>query len=219
METYEATLARLREAWSGAAAYCRRNWKQLIAVGVLCGVVLALVFVRDTVTSGAKRLLTQTVLQEQTTVEVPATTLEERFAELSTKVSSLESSLKQSASQTSLLRETFEHALAEVAAQNDQLVAQAEKLTAALAKVPGLASATSSTSKPAQPTKDTSGKVNINTATPQQLDTLPGIGPSYAERIVAYRTEHGNFLSTEDIQNVPGIGPATYAKIEALISV
>lgn len=61
--------------------------------------------------------------------------------------------------------------------------------------------------------------VNINTADAALLDTLPGIGPAYAGRIVDYRTAHGPFAKTGDIQNVSGIGPSTYAKIAALITV
>jgi len=61
--------------------------------------------------------------------------------------------------------------------------------------------------------------ININTADATLLNTLPGIGPSYAERIVTYRTEHGPFARIEDIQNVSGIGPSTYAKIESLITI
>ncbi len=63
------------------------------------------------------------------------------------------------------------------------------------------------------------GKVNINTAGLAELDTLPGIGPGYAQRIVDYRESHGPFRTTEEIQNVPGIGPATYARIKDLITV
>jgi competence protein ComEA len=62
------------------------------------------------------------------------------------------------------------------------------------------------------------GKVNINTASAAELDTLPGIGPGYAERIIAYREANGPFQHIEDIQNVPGIGPATFARIKGLIT-
>jgi competence ComEA-like helix-hairpin-helix protein len=61
--------------------------------------------------------------------------------------------------------------------------------------------------------------ININTADATLLDTLPGIGPTYAGRIIDYRTAHGPFVSTEDIQNVSGIGPSTYANIAPLITV
>jgi len=59
--------------------------------------------------------------------------------------------------------------------------------------------------------------VNINTADLATLETLPGIGPTYAQRIIDYRTAHGPFATTEDIEQVSGIGPATYAKIAPLI--
>ena len=48
--------------------------------------------------------------------------------------------------------------------------------------------------------------ININTATAQQLQTLPGIGPTIAERIVSYREENGVFESVGELFNVPGIG-------------
>lgn len=61
--------------------------------------------------------------------------------------------------------------------------------------------------------------VNINTADAELLDTLPGIGPTYAERIIEYRTANGPFTRIEDIQNVKGIGPSTYADVAPLITV
>lgn len=61
--------------------------------------------------------------------------------------------------------------------------------------------------------------VNINTAASFQLETLPGIGPTLAQRIVDYRDQNGPFLNIEDIQNVPGIGPGTFERIKDLITV
>lgn len=61
--------------------------------------------------------------------------------------------------------------------------------------------------------------ININTAGIEELDTLPGIGPSKAAAIVSYREEHGIFTTTADIQNVSGIGASTYAEIAPLITV
>ncbi len=63
------------------------------------------------------------------------------------------------------------------------------------------------------------GRININTATVEELDTLPGIGPTTAQNILNYRLDHGPFQFIQDIQNVPGIGPATYDKIKDLIMV
>jgi competence protein ComEA len=69
------------------------------------------------------------------------------------------------------------------------------------------------------PPGSTAGKVNINTASAAELDALPGIGPGYAERIIAYREGNGPFEKIEDIQNVPGIGPATFERIRDMITV
>lgn len=57
----------------------------------------------------------------------------------------------------------------------------------------------------------TGGKVNINRATASDFDTLPRIGPTLAERIVAYRDDNGPFASIDALGNVPGIGDATLA--------
>ncbi|MCM1566568.1 MAG: helix-hairpin-helix domain-containing protein [Dehalobacter sp. 4CP] len=64
-----------------------------------------------------------------------------------------------------------------------------------------------------------STKVNINTAGINELDTIPGIGPALAQRIIDYRTENGWFSAPEEIQNVSGIGSKTYEKMEKYISV
>lgn len=62
-------------------------------------------------------------------------------------------------------------------------------------------------------------RININTATLAQLDSLPGIGPTTAQNIISYRTQHGAFARIQDIMNVPGIGPATFDAISNLITV
>ena len=61
------------------------------------------------------------------------------------------------------------------------------------------------------------GKININTATEEELDTLPGIGPSTAAKIIEYRKENGKFKNIEEIKEVSGIGDAKYEKIKELI--
>jgi len=61
--------------------------------------------------------------------------------------------------------------------------------------------------------------ININTATAEQLDALPSIGPVTAQSIVTYRQQHGPFQHIEDIMNVSGIGPVTFDKIQSLITV
>lgn len=64
-----------------------------------------------------------------------------------------------------------------------------------------------------------STKVDINTADESALTTIPGIGPSKARSIIAYREENGPFKKTEDITNVSGIGDATFQKIKDSITV
>lgn len=67
--------------------------------------------------------------------------------------------------------------------------------------------------------QSTSGLVNINTATIEELEALPGIGPVIAQRIVDYRTQYGPFSAKEQIKNVSGIGDKKYSDIESLIEV
>jgi competence protein ComEA len=55
--------------------------------------------------------------------------------------------------------------------------------------------------------------INVNQAAVGELDRLPGVGPVIAQRIIAYRTEHGPFKKLTDMQKVRGIGPATVKKI------
>jgi competence protein ComEA len=61
--------------------------------------------------------------------------------------------------------------------------------------------------------------INVNTASAEELETLPGIGPAFAQRIIDYRIEHGAFATVEQLTEVKGIGPATLDKIEHLITV
>jgi competence protein ComEA len=61
--------------------------------------------------------------------------------------------------------------------------------------------------------------INLNTATLDQLTTLPGIGPKTAERILEYRTKSGGFKKIEDLMNIKGIGEKSFLKIKPLVSV
>lgn len=63
----------------------------------------------------------------------------------------------------------------------------------------------------------TSGPVSLSTATPEQLDALPGIGPVTAEKIVAYRQQHGAFASVDELDAIPGIGPARIGELQGLV--
>lgn len=66
---------------------------------------------------------------------------------------------------------------------------------------------------------NSSGKVNINVADETALTTLPGIGPSKAQAIIAYREDVGSFKSIEDLKNVSGIGDKTYDKLKDFIDI
>lgn len=61
--------------------------------------------------------------------------------------------------------------------------------------------------------------IDINTASSAELETLPGIGPTTAQKIIEYRQTNGLFVSIEDIINVSGIGPGLYERIKDLITV
>lgn len=63
------------------------------------------------------------------------------------------------------------------------------------------------------------GIVDINSASLEELESLPGIGPVTAQKIITYRQTQGPFASIEDIQNVSGIGPVTFDRLKHLITV
>ncbi len=66
---------------------------------------------------------------------------------------------------------------------------------------------------------DSGEKVNINTADEKELDTLPGVGPAMAKRIIEYRESEGAFQSIEDIKKIRGIGEAKFAKMKDKICI
>ena len=67
-------------------------------------------------------------------------------------------------------------------------------------------------------TKTPIGKINVNTATLEELDLLPGIGPAIAQRIIDYRKENGVFKQIEDLKKVRGIGDSIFDQIKELIT-
>ncbi len=71
----------------------------------------------------------------------------------------------------------------------------------------------------AVPSNNSPQTININKATEKEFETLPGIGPSLASKIIEYRNQNGKFESIEDIKNVNGIGDNKYEKIKDLITV
>ncbi|MER6102081.1 ComEA family DNA-binding protein [Streptomyces sp. NPDC001832] len=63
----------------------------------------------------------------------------------------------------------------------------------------------------------TTGPVSLNSATVEQLDTLPGVGPVLAQHIVDYRTQHGGFRSVDELREVNGIGDRRFADLQPLV--
>ncbi len=61
------------------------------------------------------------------------------------------------------------------------------------------------------------GRVDLNTATRMQLVALPGIGPTLADRILAYRAAHGRFSTVNDVKKVAGIGPKKFERLRGMI--
>jgi len=81
------------------------------------------------------------------------------------------------------------------------------------------ASVSSVSASPTTQAEDETPQImNINTATAQQLQTLPNIGPKTAEKIIAYRKEHGAFESVSELINVSGIGEKTLESIWDLVT-
>ncbi len=69
------------------------------------------------------------------------------------------------------------------------------------------------------PPPDSDAPVNLNTATAEQLESLPGVGPATAQAIIAWRSAHGRFTTVEELQEVDGIGPKTFARLKPLVTI
>lgn len=65
---------------------------------------------------------------------------------------------------------------------------------------------------------EVAGRLDLNRATAEELQAIPGIGPVIAQRIVAYRNEHGAFREPEELMEVPGVGEKTFARIAPLVT-
>jgi competence protein ComEA len=80
--------------------------------------------------------------------------------------------------------------------------------------VPGAAAAASAVDSG---TPSPSAPVDLNSASAEQLDALPGVGPATAQKIVDYRQQHGPYTSVDDLDAIPGIGPAKIANLKGLV--
>jgi competence protein ComEA len=88
-------------------------------------------------------------------------------------------------------------------------------------RVPTLGAAGSAEGALADPSATESGggpKPSLSSATADQLDELPGVGPVTAQKILDYRTEHGPFRSIDDLDAIPGIGPARIEQLRDLVT-
>jgi competence protein ComEA len=101
--------------------------------------------------------------------------------------------------------------LARVLTDGEQLVVPRQGEAPAPA-ASGSAGASSTGASPSTP-------VDLNTATAEQLETLPRVGPSLAARIIAWRSAHGRFTRVADLGRVPGIGDRTLASLTPLVRV
>lgn len=129
--------------------------------------------------------------------------VQEELHEVEQAVSDQRTQLQATQQKANELQDNLKAAVDEVIKTNDLL--QSQKTTQ---------TATSSSGSVEQ-----SNLVNLNTATLAQLETLPGIGATYAQKIIDYRTKNGPFKKIEDVEKVTGIGPATFAKFKDQVEV
>ena len=81
------------------------------------------------------------------------------------------------------------------------------------------ATAPPGTNPSSAPTQATAAPVNLNTATLDQLDALPGVGPVLAQRILDYRTQTGPFTTIDQLQEVPGVGPKKFDSLKSHVRI
>lgn len=87
-----------------------------------------------------------------------------------------------------------------------------EQIYVGMPPPPGAEAAPAAAGAPAVP-----GKVDLNSATVTDLDTLPGVGPVTAQRILDWRTKHGRFDSVDQLREIDGIGPSRFAKLRDMV--
>ena len=98
------------------------------------------------------------------------------------------------------------------------LVVDGERIVVPRRAAPGVA-AGAGAARAAAGRKRATGRSCTSTApTPEALDALPGVGPALAERIVAFGRENGGYRSVDDLQEVPGIGPARLEALRGLVA-
>ena len=81
------------------------------------------------------------------------------------------------------------------------------------------AAASNANTEQSETSESADGRMDINTASYQQLQLLPGIGEALAQRIIDYRTEHGDFIAIEDLMKVSGIGEKKFEALKPYIKI
>jgi competence protein ComEA len=95
-------------------------------------------------------------------------------------------------------------------------VSDGEQIAVGVPAAPGAGPAPTG---PGGPIGGSTGPIDLNAASPEQLDGLPGVGPVLAQRIVDWRTAHGRFDSIDQLREVSGIGPSKFDDIRSLVTV
>ena len=100
-----------------------------------------------------------------------------------------------------------------------RLLTDGEQIAVGVPGATGTGGETSGTTGGSTEPAGSGAKININTASAEEFDSLPGIGPVIATRIIDFRTKNGKFKSVDDLSNVSGIGPSIMGNIKDLVTV
>lgn len=186
----------------GAVGFDRRA--QIVALGVLLGVCLLWVGLRSVLHKAVPTSLPAVVKLAD---GVLATDV--RDSQSARSRAPQDSNIRLAGSATNPLREAGERRTSSGSASAG---VPANRSARNQASVTNFASAPASCGR-------TTSLIHLNTATAAQLDSLPGVGPVLAQRIVAWRDAHKGFSDVHELQEVPGIGPSKFARIRGQVSV
>ena len=133
------------------------------------------------------------------------------------RTANLESRISQLENERDKMQETITKQISSTQDPNTQTQEQGQVAGASSQNAAG--QNTDNSKKAATNNQSVSGKININTASVTELDSLSGIGPTYANRIIEYRNANGGFKSIDEIKNVKGIGDKTFDKFKDKITI